>query len=70
MLSVDERTAFSEMFARLLKVASEQKSIIPKLVDGTWNTSPAKVLDNAIVGYMIGREGVPLPNTVTDPTEA
>lgn len=58
MLSIDEHTAFGEMFIRLLGLAYSQESVIRKLRDDTWNTSSSKVIDNAIVGYMIAREGV------------
>lgn len=57
MLSVDERTAFREMYGRLIRVATHQREAIAALLDHTWNTSAAKVVDNAIVGYMIAREG-------------
>jgi hypothetical protein len=52
-LSVDERTAFQEMFARLLDVAARRRDVIHGLVDERWNTSHAKIVDNAVVGYMI-----------------
>jgi hypothetical protein len=63
MLSIDERTAFGEMFMRFLGLASEQKSVIRTLRDETWNTSSTKIVDNAIVGYMIAREGVAPPDS-------
>jgi hypothetical protein len=53
MLSIDERTAFSEMFTRMLGVARANGSVIRSAVDAVWNTGPAKVVDNAIVGYLI-----------------
>jgi hypothetical protein len=55
-LSVDEPTAFREMYSRLLQLASRRKRLVDRMVGGEWNTSPAKVVDNAIVGYMIARE--------------
>ena len=58
MLSVDEPTAFSEMFTRMLRVARAHGAAIRGVVGDAWNTGPAKVVDNAIVGYLIAREGV------------
>jgi hypothetical protein len=68
MLSIDEPTAFHEMFTRCVQVAVHHKEAIDGLVDGMRNTGIAKVVDNAIVGYMIAREGVPPPNTAMEPT--
>jgi hypothetical protein len=68
MLSIDEQTAFAEMFSRCLQVAAAQKPAIVSLIDGARNTGPAKVVDNAIVGYMIAREGAQPPNTAMEPT--
>jgi hypothetical protein len=59
MLSIDERTAFGEMFGRTLGLARAHGPLIRGAIDGAWNTGPAKVIDNAIVGYLIAREGVP-----------
>jgi hypothetical protein len=67
MLSIDERTAFREMFAQLLRVASTQADGIRRLIDGQCNTSQAKVVDNAIVGYMIAkREAAQKGNEAND----
>ena len=57
VLSVDEPTAFAEMFTRMMRVAVNHRIAIGELLDQSWNTSAAKVVDNAIVGYMIAREG-------------
>lgn len=67
MLSVDERTAFQEMFTRVLHVGFAQGPLIRSLIDSTWNTGPAKVVDNGIVGFMIGREGAEPSNTTMEP---
>ena len=67
MLSVDEATAFREMFGRLARVASNQRIAIGELLDQSWNTSAAKVVDNAIVGYMIAREGAQPREDAGDP---
>lgn len=65
-LSIDERTAFSEMFARLIRVASANRPLVHRFIDDKWNTSPAKVVDNAVVGYLIAREGVEPPNSIME----
>ncbi len=57
MLSIDEHTAFREMFIRFLHLAHAQEWAIRKLRDESWNTSSSKIMDNAIVGYMIAHEG-------------
>lgn len=61
MLSIGEREAFGEIFARLLKVATSHGDGIRGLLDNAWNSSTAKVVDNAVVGYLIAEEGVPPP---------
>jgi len=61
MLSIEEREAFGEIFGRLLKVATSQGDGIRGLLDNAWNSSTAKVVDNAVVGYLIAEEGVPPP---------
>jgi hypothetical protein len=55
MLSISEEVAFSEMYSRLHQVASANREPILSLVGNGWNTSPTKVIDNAIVGYVIER---------------
>jgi hypothetical protein len=52
-LSIAEGEAFIEMFSRFYTIASANKDIIAKLVGHGWNTSNTKVIDNAIVGYVI-----------------
>ena len=64
MLSIQERAAFSEVFTRLLSVAAECSSVIGTLLGESWNTSPAKVVDNAVVGYLIAREGAASPESI------
>jgi len=59
------------MFTRFLRLATAKKPAIQRAIDSTWNTGTAKVLDNAIVGYMIAREvgaktGVDRVETATD----
>jgi hypothetical protein len=53
ILSIAEEEAFTEMFSRFYTIASANKDIIAKLVGHGWNTSNTKVIDNAIVGYVI-----------------
>jgi hypothetical protein len=57
----DSSKAFGEIFARLLKVATSHGDGIRGLLDNAWNSSTAKVVDNAVVGYLIAEEGVPPP---------
>jgi hypothetical protein len=61
MLSIDERAAFGEIFSRLLNVAATRGDEIRALLDNAWNSSPAKVVDNAVVGYLSAEEGAPPP---------
>ena len=58
-LSIGEQAAFSEVFNRLLHVGTECSAAIHSLLGESWNTSPAKVVDNAVVGYLISHEGKP-----------
>jgi hypothetical protein len=60
-LSIEEREAFGEIFARLLKVAAERGEGLRSLLDNAWNSSTAKAVDNAVVGYLIAEEGAPPP---------
>ncbi len=53
MLSIPEEDAFSEIFQRLHKIAAANKDHITSLIDSSWNTSSTKVIDNAIVGYVL-----------------
>ncbi len=60
-LSIDEREAFGEIFSRLLKVGAGRGDGVRGLLDKVWNSSTAKVVDNAVVGYLISEEGAPPP---------
>ncbi len=53
MLSIPEEDAFFEMFSRFHKIATANMDLIRGLVGHAWNTSETKVIDNAIVGYVI-----------------
>lgn len=55
MLSIDEESAFREMFLRLLQVGHRAKATIETTPRSGWNTSSAKIVDNAIVGHVISR---------------
>ena len=55
MLSVSEEAAFAEMYFRFHQVALSNMETISALVGRGWNTSETKVIDNAIVGYVIER---------------
>lgn len=57
MLSIDEESAFREMFLRLLRIGQRNRSTIEATPRGGWSTSAAKIVDNAIVGHIISRRG-------------
>jgi hypothetical protein len=53
MLSIPEEDAFIEMFSRFHIIALNNRDFIAGLVGRGWNTSETKVIDNAIIGYVI-----------------
>jgi hypothetical protein len=55
MLSVPEEVAFAEMYSRFHQIGLANKESIPSLIGSRWNTSQTKLIDNAIVGYVIER---------------
>jgi hypothetical protein len=55
MLSIDEERGFREMFLRLLRIGHRSRATIEATPRSGWNTSSAKVVDNAIVGYILSR---------------
>jgi hypothetical protein len=55
MLSVPEDIAFVEMYSRFHQIGLANKESILSSVGTGWNTSPTKLIDNAIVGYVIER---------------
>jgi hypothetical protein len=59
MLSIPEKEAFREMFARFHLIATQASGSISNLLGAGWNTSVTKVMDNALVGYVIQSSGVP-----------
>lgn len=56
-LSIEEGEAFQEMYAALDRIARSNLAAIQEYVGRGWHTSHAKVVDNAIVGFMIGKRG-------------
>jgi hypothetical protein len=55
-LSIDEEVAFREMFGRLLEIAGQNRTSIQATTGTDWNTCPSKVVDNAIVGFMLSHK--------------
>lgn len=56
-LSIDESEAFQEMYVELDRIARSNLGAIRKYIGHGWHTGHAKVVDNAIVGYMINQRG-------------
>jgi hypothetical protein len=55
-LSISEDVAFIEMYGGLLQMAGANADRIEASVGEGWNTSISKVLDNAVVGYILSHE--------------
>lgn len=55
VLSIDERPAFLEMYRRFHSLAVEKQAEIAGLLDSGWNSSITKVLDNAVMGFVLRR---------------
>jgi hypothetical protein len=53
MLSISESEAFQEMFVQFHRIATVNVEQIRGSVGRGWNTSETKVIDNAIVGYVL-----------------
>jgi hypothetical protein len=53
MLSIAEEDAFMEMYVPLCEIATTNASEIRDRLGSRWHTSESKVIDNAIVGYML-----------------
>jgi len=53
MLSISERDAFKEILTRLHRVVLAQKALLQSAVGAGWYSSETKVIDNAVVGYVI-----------------
>jgi len=70
MLSIDEERAFREMFARVLRIGQSSRLTIEATAKSGWNTCPTKVVDNAIVGFILSRRASVPPNDETQRTRA
>jgi hypothetical protein len=57
LTTIGEGLAFREMFLRLLRIGHRNKQAIETAPRAGWNTSASKIVDNAIVGYVIPRRG-------------
>ncbi len=53
MLSIPEREAFLEIYEQLHRVAARGADEILRRVGSGWHTSESKVIDNAVIGYMV-----------------
>lgn len=52
-LSVPEQDAFLEMYMAMNRLAFANQKTITSLIGKGWHTNEAKVIDNAIVGFML-----------------
>lgn len=64
-LSIPEEHAFIEIFTAMTDIARQNAEAISRLVGTIWNTSESKIVDNAIVGFMISKAA---PNKAIRPT--
>jgi hypothetical protein len=55
MLSIPEKDAFMEMYTRMHKIAANNRDLLQSRVGSGWYSSQSKILDNAIVGYVVGK---------------
>jgi len=53
MLSISEEDAFAEMLTRLHRIAAKHKEMLHSAVGTGWYSSQTKIVDNALVGYVI-----------------
>lgn len=63
-LSIPEERAFIEMFTAMAEIARRNAEAIHRFQGSPWNTSESKVIDNAVVGFMIHKA---TPNTPLEP---
>lgn len=56
MLSISEERAFREMFSRQIQIARHNAGAIEAIPRIGWNSGSAKIVDNAIVGYMLNHD--------------
>ena len=52
-------TAFGEMYGGLLQIAAANVGRVEAAGGEGWNTSMSKLVDNAMVGYMLADGAVP-----------
>lgn len=55
-LSIEESAAFEEMYVEFDRIARLCSGDIAHQLGRNWHTGVAKVVDNAVVGYVIGRK--------------
>lgn len=53
MLSISEQAAFEEILTGLHRVARAQRQLVQSAVRGGWYSSETKVIDNAVIGYVV-----------------
>jgi hypothetical protein len=56
-LSIEEGQAFEEMYVELDRIARSNLPAISGYIGHGWHTGHAKVVDNAIVGFMLNKGG-------------
>ena len=52
-LSISEEEAFTEMYTEFHRLAVQHRTEIEAAIGSPWNSSETKVLDNAIIGYVL-----------------
>jgi len=52
-LSIAEAEAFREMYSQFYEIATANREQIQARIGKGWNTSETKIIDNAIVGYVL-----------------
>ena len=53
MLTVSEEEAFTEMMVHFHSIASANAHVLQSMIGPGWYTSETKILDNALVGYVV-----------------
>ena len=57
-LSISEKDAFREILLQFHKLAFRHEEIINSRIGHGWHTSETKVIDNAIIGYMLNEKAI------------
>jgi hypothetical protein len=70
MLSIGEDDAFTEMYVHLHRLATLHSAEITARIGKGWHTSETKVVDNAIVGYVLGSRAADGETTSTESGQA